>query len=358
MQTAMDRRSTAPLYSQLRDELKRRIRSGGLAAGERLPPVRQLSRDYDLSFLTVTRALAELTREGWIGARRGVGTFVLPRQMEVGIEVLMAGHPPRTTPMIVFHDQILAGLRRGAEPLPCRLWVSYLDGRWPTGRELADVARSKRLAGLVVYSPPEDLHPALREAALCTPIASIRTPVPDSAVDCVQPDPGAALRRMLRGRITAGARALAYVGYGRMNAAPYNALYAAFQDTLREAGIEPFIHIAPAGTVDATWRMERLNQWVAGLAAGLPEGCVVVCQTAHVAEEIVRAGRPLDAISYTESRATVESLRERVSFLCVPMESLAREAVKLLLSRPGVESSAGRTVGVTAEVCERGSAVS
>lgn len=350
MHIAIDRNSAAPLYSQLRDELKRQIQSGVLPAGGRLPPVRRISRDCDLSFLTVMRAMTELTREGWIDSRRGVGTFVLPRQMEVGIEVLMAGHPPRTSHMISFHEQILTGLRKGAEPLPCRLWVSYLDGRWPTARELLDVARSRQLTGLVVYNPPEDLYPALREAAEQTPIASIRAPVPESRVDCIQPDPGEGIRAMLVRRLESGARHFAYVGFGRLDAAPYGIMYRTLLDTLREAGIDPFVQIAPADLVGPHGRMERVDAYLAQTSAALPENCVVLCQTAHVAEKLLLAGRRFDAVSYTETPSTLETFRGQVSFACVTMESMAREAVRLLTDRRAGAGGEGRMVGVAAEV--------
>lgn len=352
MQIAIDRNSSAPLYSQLRDELKRHIRSGAIPPGERLPPVRQMSRDFDLSFLTVMRALAELTREGWVDSRRGVGTFVLPRQMEVGIEVLMAGHPPRTSTMISFNEQIFAGLRKGAGPLPCRLWVSYLDGRWPTGRELLDVARSRQLTGLVVYNPPEDLHPALREAAQQTPVTSIRLPVPDSLVDCVQPDPSEGIREMLRRRLASGARHFAYVGFGRLDAAPYKTMYRTLLDVLREAGTDPFIQIAPADLVAPHGVMDRVDAYLAHTSASLPEGCVVLCQTAHVAQGLLRAGRKFDLLSYTEVPATLDAFRDQVSFVCVTMESMACEAVRLLSGRCSGAAGAGRTVGVAATVHE------
>ena len=65
-----------PVYRQLADHLAELIAAGRLAAGERVPPTRELAASLGLSRNTVTRAYAWLVEAGFLGAHVGRGTFV------------------------------------------------------------------------------------------------------------------------------------------------------------------------------------------------------------------------------------------------------------------------------------------
>jgi GntR family transcriptional regulator len=71
--------SPIPPYEQIRAQLDDLIRTGRLAAGERLPPVRQLAADLGLAVGTVARAYRELELSGQVRTRRGGGTLVAER---------------------------------------------------------------------------------------------------------------------------------------------------------------------------------------------------------------------------------------------------------------------------------------
>jgi GntR family transcriptional regulator len=65
-----------PLYRQIADDLRRRIESGELARGMRVPTEDQLMEAYHASRNTVRGALKELTTRGLVYTRHGKGTFV------------------------------------------------------------------------------------------------------------------------------------------------------------------------------------------------------------------------------------------------------------------------------------------
>ena len=67
---------SAPPTEQIRDQLRGLIASGRLAAGERLPSVRQLAKDLDVAPGTVAKAYKALEEEGFVTARTGGGTRV------------------------------------------------------------------------------------------------------------------------------------------------------------------------------------------------------------------------------------------------------------------------------------------
>jgi len=65
-----------PLYYQLETILRKRISSGELARGDRLPSEEALAKEYSLSRITVRQALSSLESDGLIIRKRGKGTFV------------------------------------------------------------------------------------------------------------------------------------------------------------------------------------------------------------------------------------------------------------------------------------------
>jgi GntR family transcriptional regulator len=71
----LQKRPGSPYYLQLKDILKARIRTGDLKEG-RIPPIRQLAREFGVSINTALRAYESLRREGLVAGSVGRGTFV------------------------------------------------------------------------------------------------------------------------------------------------------------------------------------------------------------------------------------------------------------------------------------------
>jgi len=69
-----------PLYMQLERILREAILDGSLGQSEALPTERELADRYNISRITVRKALTDLQREGLLTRRRGAGTFVAPRE--------------------------------------------------------------------------------------------------------------------------------------------------------------------------------------------------------------------------------------------------------------------------------------
>ncbi|MFW5941344.1 MAG: GntR family transcriptional regulator [Chloroflexota bacterium] len=82
LQDQLSAQSGMPLYLQLYQLLRRRIRSGVLKPGDMLPSEMSLMERYDVSRATVRQALKELDSDGLIVRERGRGTFVAPPSVE------------------------------------------------------------------------------------------------------------------------------------------------------------------------------------------------------------------------------------------------------------------------------------
>ncbi|OAA29939.1 GntR family transcriptional regulator [Kosmotoga arenicorallina S304] len=65
-----------PYYKQIEDQIKKEIISGRLKSGTKLPSVRALAKELNVSVITTKRAYAELEKEGLITTRQGQGTYV------------------------------------------------------------------------------------------------------------------------------------------------------------------------------------------------------------------------------------------------------------------------------------------
>jgi molybdate-binding protein/DNA-binding transcriptional regulator YhcF (GntR family) len=64
------------LYLEIAESIRRHIVSGDLSPGDRLPAIRGMARRWGCTPGTVSRAYAQLTREGLVVGRRGGGTRV------------------------------------------------------------------------------------------------------------------------------------------------------------------------------------------------------------------------------------------------------------------------------------------
>jgi DNA-binding GntR family transcriptional regulator len=77
----IDRSSYEPAYQQLVNILRQAIASGTYQAGDQLPTEAELCATYDVSGMTVRRAIGILLDQGLVSTARGRGTFVLPLRL-------------------------------------------------------------------------------------------------------------------------------------------------------------------------------------------------------------------------------------------------------------------------------------
>ncbi|MFF8290782.1 GntR family transcriptional regulator [Streptomyces sp. NPDC016309] len=72
----IDRRSGVATYLQIVQQTKQALRLGLLEPGDKLPTAREVVEATAINPNTVLKAYRELEREGFVEARRGLGTFV------------------------------------------------------------------------------------------------------------------------------------------------------------------------------------------------------------------------------------------------------------------------------------------
>jgi GntR family transcriptional regulator len=92
-------------YRAIAVDLAAKIRAGRYAAGEALPPQRELSASYGVTLMTLRQALRQLSDDGLIVQQPGRGTFVAPPHLAYHLGSLQSladdlkkqGHDVRTT---------------------------------------------------------------------------------------------------------------------------------------------------------------------------------------------------------------------------------------------------------------------
>lgn len=72
----LDKKSIIPIYYQLRKLFERQIRSGELQPGDMLPSETEIASHFNISRMTVRRAIADLLSSGMVYTEKGKGTFV------------------------------------------------------------------------------------------------------------------------------------------------------------------------------------------------------------------------------------------------------------------------------------------
>ena len=81
------------LYSDVAARLRARIARGVYPPGERLPSLAELMQEFEVSAITVRRAVSELAYEGLVRGHQGLGVFVKEKPK---IHRVLAGDPSRS----------------------------------------------------------------------------------------------------------------------------------------------------------------------------------------------------------------------------------------------------------------------
>lgn len=66
-----------PIFRQIVDGIRKEVATGTLPSGSKLPSVRALAMQLTINANTVAKAYAELTAQGLLESRKGLGVFVI-----------------------------------------------------------------------------------------------------------------------------------------------------------------------------------------------------------------------------------------------------------------------------------------
>jgi DNA-binding FadR family transcriptional regulator len=199
---SLDRTADVPVGVQLVWALGGAIRSGALAAGDRLPPLRDLADELGVNANTLRAVYAKLEAEGLIESRHGSGTFVRGARDARGLSDLVdaaarsardAGVDPRELAAALY---VTPGESPGPEAERRRQLRDEIDvleqvlARFPHAQQPA--ARPSRGPRLLTLTELE----AARDELVERIGAATRPPEPDEPVPAPKPGRAAAKARV------------------------------------------------------------------------------------------------------------------------------------------------------------------
>lgn len=82
MNKVLDKQSHIPMYVQIEEVLKRRIKGGEFSIGTAIPSERDLTELFGVSRMTVRQSITNLVNEGLLHREKGRGTFVASPKVE------------------------------------------------------------------------------------------------------------------------------------------------------------------------------------------------------------------------------------------------------------------------------------
>lgn len=140
------------LYLEIAESVRRRIASGELKPGDKLPPVREMAQRWNCTPGTVGRAYAELADQGLVEGHRGGGTRVMPNALQPEKPAW------RWASLVNRAEQfLLQAISSGHTPVEAESALSIAISRW---RELqrADASRLEVKPAIETETESEELR--------------------------------------------------------------------------------------------------------------------------------------------------------------------------------------------------------
>lgn len=153
MNAKIDFNDPTPLYEQIEKVIKNKITKGELKPGDQIGSHHELSKVYDVSLITVKKALSNLVKDGILYTRIGKGTYVseqrktkidLMKHKTIGLVLRDLKHP--------FFSMIVHSVEERAYALGYNLLLSSSSGN--VEKEESQIAhfRSLGVDGLIIAS--------------------------------------------------------------------------------------------------------------------------------------------------------------------------------------------------------------
>lgn len=146
--------SSKPLYEQIEDDIKNRILSGDLKKGDRVGSHNELSAQYNVSIITVKKALNNLINKGYLYTVVGKGTYVSEPKEEnhrkfgehktIGLVLKNVNHP--------FFSMIVHSIEERAYELNYTLLLSSSSNKIEKEENQINHFREIGVDGLIIAS--------------------------------------------------------------------------------------------------------------------------------------------------------------------------------------------------------------
>ncbi len=276
---SLDRRS-GPLYRRVADDILDQIHSGTLRPGDKLPSERALCDLYQVSQITVRRALRELRHSGLLVSRHGLGWYVqngAAHRGETPEAVLVLPEMDWLAATLVRH--LAEEIAKGGQALR----LSFTGGQPEAEDEALEAARGQGAAAVLAIADGEEQALAERYARFLggdTPLLLLVREVEASGAPAAYWDQEAAVAMATRHLLDLGHQRIAYAG-GDPDTLGGQRCYWGFANSLWDRGLDLPLDWVFTGPGDTYLADERLD----AALRGAPRPTAVVC-----ADDLIAAG--------------------------------------------------------------------
>jgi len=227
-----------PLYQRVADDIVAQIAAGNWRVGDRLPSEHALCERYQVSQITVRRALRELAHAGRVYSHHGLGWFVSPNPTPVV-------HSREVTLLLPELDWLMAPLVRALNDAlglaDVALRLAFTGGAPEAEAQALEGAVARGASAALAVVAGQERQLAQRYARLMAgvnlPVLLLLRDVPDVSLPAAILDEGLCMEELTRHLLGRGHRRLAYAGLDPALVEGQRR-YRGFASTLWEHGLE------------------------------------------------------------------------------------------------------------------------
>jgi DNA-binding LacI/PurR family transcriptional regulator len=234
---SVDPSSPIPIYYQVYTSLLDRIQAGEFAVGAPLPAERRLAVEYEVSRITVSKALELLESDDLISREQGRGTFVRDTDRREEKPALAMAFVTGVTLHPYIYSILMGAARVAAE---AHIQFHLVGIQDDSGGAVAARIAEDNAAGAMIYPRPDHRDLALTEA-LCAngvPLVMVDRYYEQVDCDCVLFDDGVASYDLTQRLIERGHRRIAVLTHHEVFVSSIHSRIAGYRTAMQEHGID------------------------------------------------------------------------------------------------------------------------
>ncbi|HCE43504.1 MAG TPA: hypothetical protein DET40_08150 [Lentisphaeria bacterium] len=318
------------LLESVKDRLAGKIDSGEYPAGSKLPPIRELVRELDASFVTVQRAIGLLQKEQYVKSHVGKGTYVIRGSLDMDTSQAKAGGNSVAFvfsdpyPLTNYQMEIYRGVQEACRAMRLVDRIIGIDDD-PRGVD------SSRLFGAIsICQSPL----ALELSGRGVPVVMCGEIPQDKSADSITPNYHDGSRQVVRHIAGSGARRIFFVDvFEGSSELCFMERRIGYQEAMREAGLK--------AEQPMRWHWRKCSSAVKSLLSKPPKSqfgifaandamAFEICEMAH--EMGLRIPEDF-SIAGLEDMACARQCEPQLTTAGYDKRGLGQEAVKMLARR-------------------------
>lgn len=356
----LDPNAERPLISQVKSQIRGRIRRRDLPIGSKLPSMRSLSRDMGCSLGVVQMAINGLTAEGQLRSTPRKGVYVAePRITKRDVALVLP------TLRLEQMDSMIRGVRTGLRDTELHLMVQAADADFDDQVHLLDHLDEQYVAGVVICPPTSDDYapPLSRFLERDIPVVQATHQLDGLEMDTITVDAFEMGRLAVQHIVKRGHQRIGLVGFGRKSRSAKDRFHGVMK-ALSLCDIAP--DSVTIGNIDETLLNDDLpweasEQAATALLRESPDITAIIASSHYVGLGVHRAARNLklsmpDELSIVTLGSDLQSfsfIEPAMTVVEDPLEAVCERAVLRL--RQLIDGDAGpvQTVHLPPRIIER-----